>query len=386
MNICVVSPFPLYQPPYSYVGAFEAWWKPLSLRHNIFAISSKIAGISPSKYVCGSRIQDIRIPAAFFSKIPYVVPDPIKMLKRLIEIDRRCGIDLVHGIKIMFIPAFYAAIFAKKVLRKPLIASIHGAYEYTPGKLVSLMARGYRETVAKITLSLADKVVVLTPSLSSFARKMGLPETKLECIPIGPDLKRFHPKNKRETRRKLGLPPNKFIVLYLGSLKLIKGVHFLLKAAEGVLKAQSELIFIFAGEGPLKRKLIQETEKKHKEAFLFPGYIHNSEEYLAAADILVLPSLSEGLPMVLLEAQAMGRVAIATNVGGVSDVIKDKENGLLLKPGDIKNLERSILELVDKKQLIEKMGKKGRRMIQNRFNPKILSERIESLYESAIKA
>ena len=382
MNICVVSPFPLYQPPYSYVGAFEAWWKPLSLKHNIFAVSSEIDGTNPSEYFPGSKIRDIRLPSMFVREIPYTIPDPIRMLNILLNIDKRYGIDLVHVIKIMFIPTFYAAVFTKMILRKPLIASIHGTHQYTPRNFVGLMARVYRETAAKATLSLADKVVVLTSSLSSFAVNMGVPRTKIECIAIGPDLERFQPRNKMKARRKLGLPLEKFIVLYLGSLRLIKGVHYLVKAAKILLKTRSDLVFIFGGEGLLKERLIEETKEIKKQAFLFPGYIHKTEEYLAAADVLVLPSFSEGLPMVLLEAQAMGKPVIATNVGGVSDLIKNEENGLIIRPMDIREIERSILMLINDKGIRDEIGKNGMINVQKNFNFKILSKKLETLYVS----
>jgi len=385
MNICVVSPFPLYQPPFSYVGAYESWWKPISLKHNIFSVSPNILGTCSSVYVTDSKIYDIRDPSLYIKSIPYTIPDPIRMLKIIVDIDKIYGIDLVHVIKIMFLSTFYAAVFTKKILRKPLIASIHGAHQYNSKNPTGLIKIIYRNTAAKIILSLADEIVVLTPSLSYIANNMGVPMKKIKCIGIGPDLKRFHPRNKLKVRKKLGLPLDKFIVLYLGVLEFKKGVHYLVKAAKNLLKTRNDLLFIFGGEGPLKKMLIEETKDCGDESFIFPGYIINTEEFLAAADVLVLPSLSEGLPMVLLEAQATGKPVIATNVGGVSDVIKNEENGLIINPHDIKSIEKSILKLIKYEGIKEEIGKNGIINVHKNYNLKNLSKKIESLYISQIK-
>jgi glycosyltransferase involved in cell wall biosynthesis len=304
------------------------------------------------------------------------------MLKIIMDINNIYGIDVIHVIKIMFISTFFAAFFAKKILRKPLIVSIHGSNQYIPNTLLGVLIRIYKKTLARITLKFADKVVVITPSLSSVALSMGVPSAKIESIAIVPNLQKFYPRNMRASRRKLDLPMEKFIILYIGSFRSIKGIQYLVEAAKNLLEKNIDLFFIFCGEGPLIKKLLKHMSTSTKDNIMLPGYVSNTDEYIAAANVLVLPSLSEGLPMVVQEAQAMGKPVIVTNVGGVSDIIKNEETGLIIEPMDINAIENAITMLLNDKELQEKMGNEGRKNIEKKFNSKIISKKIEKMYFS----
>jgi len=102
---------------------------------------------------------------------------------------------------------------------------------------------------------------------------------------------------------------------------------------------------------------------------------------LFSIDIFVLPSLREGLPLAILEAMACGKPVIATNVGGIPEVLKDGENGILVSPKDPEALYRAMNELLDNRKKREKMGRKGKRVCDESFRAKIMVENIEGLYD-----
>ncbi len=108
-------------------------------------------------------------------------------------------------------------------------------------------------------------------------------------------------------------------------------------------------------------------------------------EILASLDVFALSSLREGVPQGVTQALAMERPVVATDVGGVPELVKDNETGLLVPPADSKALARAILELLEDRKKAERLGKNGRRLVEEKFSQETMIEKVETLYQELLK-
>jgi len=124
--------------------------------------------------------------------------------------------------------------------------------------------------------------------------------------------------------------------------------------------------------------------KNIKDNVIYTGYRNDVNKFMNAADVLVLPSLSEGCPVVLLEASASGIPVIASRVGGVPDLVEDGKTGIIVNPKDIPDLKRALLKLLNDSELKLEMGKKARRRIELEFTWDKICDKLEAFYSEVI--
>ncbi|OGL44925.1 MAG: hypothetical protein A2149_03225 [Candidatus Schekmanbacteria bacterium RBG_16_38_11] len=175
-------------------------------------------------------------------------------------------------------------------------------------------------------------------------------------------------------------------VLFLGKLEKRKGIYDLIEAASGVIEEIPEVKFLLAGNGEIKK-----VERICKEKGIVPHFFclgwadeEKKAKLLKEADILVLPSYSEGLPMVILEGMVYRVPVVSTWVGGIPEIIVNGENGFLIKPGDINGLKSSIVNLLNNDNLRNKMGEKNRKIVEEKFNMKKVALRLAAEYEELL--
>lgn len=176
----------------------------------------------------------------------------------------------------------------------------------------------------------ADRVMVVSQKLGEAAQALGVPAQKLALIYNGVDKERFAIRDKGEARRTLGLGADQEVVLYVGHLAEHKGAADLVAALPSLVAQRPKVQVVFVGDGPLKARL-QAQASPH---LLVVGRVPHAEvpRYLAAADLLCLPSWDEGLPNVVREAHAAGRPVVATRVGGIPEAVHDPLLGRLVEP------------------------------------------------------
>lgn len=169
----------------------------------------------------------------------------------------------------------------------------------------------------------ADRVVVVSKKLGEKASGLGVREDRLAVVYNGVDRDRFFVRDRLEARAKLGLPKDRELVVYVGHLAEHKGTRDLLNAAKLLSVRRPEVMIAFVGDGPMTRE-VAETP-----GVLGAGRVAHAEvaEWIAAGDLLCLPSWDEGMPNVVREAHASGRPVVATEVGGVPEAIHRAELG-----------------------------------------------------------
>ncbi len=186
-------------------------------------------------------------------------------------------------------------------------------------------------------------------------------------------------------KRKFGIPQDCNVVGVVGRLVPIKGHKYLVTAAKKIIEKSRNTVFVFVGDGHLQSELEEQAESIGiRNNIIFTGWRKNVPEIICLFDMLVLPSLNEGMGRVLIEGMALGKPIVASNVGGIINIVKNGENGILLPPKDPNALEDAILQLINNRDLAEKMGKKGRAMVLPEFSSSFMAKRTDDLYQSLL--
>jgi glycosyltransferase involved in cell wall biosynthesis len=235
--------------------------------------------------------------------------------------------------------------------------------------------------------SLSTKIVAISNAVNMRFTRMGKIKEKVRTIYNGVDLERFNPSISGENiRKEFGLDAQAPFVGMVGRLDWYKGHKYFLKAARKVVDIIPECRFLIVGEGE-KRKELESlaTRLKLNNNVIFTGKREDIPEILASLNLFVLSSVSEGLGRSIIEAMAMERAVVATNVGGIAEVVKDKETGILVPVRDEVALAEGILKLLRDKDMALKMGLAGRRIVESKFDIKINAEKLQDLYEEILK-
>lgn len=241
--------------------------------------------------------------------------------------------------------------------------------------------------IEKFTASIIDCMVALTEGERNdyIAFSVSKPD-KMVTVHSGVDIDLYTTTrvNIQEKKRSLGLHPEGLIVGAIGWLLPIKGPMHLLKAMKGVWESNPETQLVFVGKGDLEEKLKTETLRMGvSDKVIFLGWRYDIPEIMQVLDILVLPSLNEGMGRVLVEAMASGRPVVASNVGGIPDLVRHGQNGFLVGPGDVNGLSLAIKKLLVDNKMRDEMGRRGRAMAHN-FSVEKMLEKIDALYSSLL--
>jgi glycosyltransferase involved in cell wall biosynthesis len=194
-------------------------------------------------------------------------------------------------------------------------------------------------------------------------------------------------KSTEETRKGLGLTTGRRLIGTVGRLTAVKGhAHFLL-AARQLLEDGEDLHFVIVGDGPLLDQLREKAEELGiKDNVMFLGHRDDTYDLLRAMDIFVLPSLHEGIPMVMLEAMALARPVVASRVGGIPEVLTDQVHGLLVSAGNPVELTRACEKFLKNQVLAESCGRAGQMRIEQEFSSEAMGEKVASLYQELVRS
>jgi len=230
-----------------------------------------------------------------------------------------------------------------RVLGIPLVLKAHGTDVNQPWR-AGMTGRRLRAAVAD-----ASSLVLVSRALAQRAAEIGLDVTRAEVIYNGVASDRFSPRDRAECRRVLGLSPADRLLLFVGNLKSAKGCVDFLSAAPAVLRAQPTAKFCFVGSGVAEQALRTLADRLGVTAALVLAGRQQHEKivtWMGASDLVALPSHAEGVPNVLLEAMACGRPVVATNVGGIPEIV-GPSSGRLVPPHDPDALSAALIEVLE---------------------------------------
>jgi glycosyltransferase involved in cell wall biosynthesis len=231
------------------------------------------------------------------------------------------------------------------------------------------------------------KIMVLTQlERNDYLKFRVAGDKKIILIYMGLELDKFIGQNPQKFRSNLNIDPSEKLVGFVGRLDPIKGAQVFVRAAGLCLKADTRAKFILAGEGALRRKLEESAESAgFNGRVIFVGWREDVADVMSALDILVLPSLNEAAGMVLIEAQSLGVPVIASNVGGIPEMIKQGQTGILVPANDPEALASAIKELLSDPQRLQAMSEAGRSWVKSRFKAEDMTARIIDVYFQALK-
>ena len=216
---------------------------------------------------------------------------------------------------------------------------------------------------------LSDIVVTVSEYVKKYLIHKGIPEEKVFAVPTGIDLNIFNPVEvKGNLKNELGLSNDIPLVGTIAVLRKKKGHHILIEAIPHVLKRIPETVFVFVGDGP-QRKNIEEKIKEYKlknNCFLL-GHRDDVPQILKSIDLFVLPTLQEALGTSFIEAMAMEKAVIGSDVDGVREVIDEGVNGYLVPSKDSVALAERIIELLNDRKKAKEFGIQGRKKVENKY-------------------
>jgi len=348
--------------------------------HTVVVVASKTYGAPSYEIVEG--IQVYRILSLALPKIYYFIPLIPQFISKILEICKKYNIEVLHFWNYEYLTSVLALLLRKKLQNIPFVMTIIGfpGLNWKYGvKIVDLAGLIYTYTVGKIILKVVDHVILLGKNLTKYALWMGVLVQKISINSFGLDFQEFQPrKGVEEVRKELGISPSEKVVIFVGRLEPVKGIKYLLKAAKSICKKMSNVKFLVVGDGPLRSEL----QACSNPQIIFTGWRNDVPDLLNASDLLVLPSLSEGLPISILEAYAIGKPVIATNVGAVGEIVINGYNGILIPPQDWNQLTKAILYLINNPKLMQKMGIQGKNLVKKKHNWDTVLNTYEKIYQS----
>jgi len=241
----------------------------------------------------------------------------------------------------------------------------------------------------KLIFPLANRVIAISEGAKQRFKEFKSDNLdKVRVIYNGVDTDQFMPREKISIRSKLGLPKDRKLVIFVGQITLHKGVFDILKCAAELKTQDSEVIFLFCGEysdDETRSRFDYQINQDELDNIILLGQRENIYEYLAASDILVLPSHegNEGMGRVIFEAMSCGCVPIASNISGVRDAITD-ETGVLIPEQSPSDLSKAIKNLFSDPEKLKRMIENGRTRAVEVFSIKIHAQEVESVYEEAL--
>jgi len=249
-------------------------------------------------------------------------------LLRRLKKEGRCDFISAHWVY----PDGVASAMAARFLRIPVFLHAMGCdiNEYTRYYL--------RRVQIVMAMRAANGVITKSQALASRVSDLGIEAAKVYVVPNGVNSDRFQPGDKQEARKEVGMPANEFSLLYVGNFNQEKNASLLVRAFAAAMADKKQPVHLYlVGDGPeraMLEKMVNDLSISDQVSFLGRQPHHVLQSYYQASDNIALPSLREGCPNVLLEALACGLPVIASNVGGVPEIVT-AENGVLVDSDDL---------------------------------------------------
>jgi glycosyltransferase involved in cell wall biosynthesis len=270
------------------------------------------------------------------------------------------------------------AILTARAVGLPIVATVQ---LFMPGPHVPLS-----RTTARLIPRLVDRYVAVSPGIAT-ALQSGLrvPGERIAVVSNGVPHRPWTPEERearrRSSRARVFRAETRPIVLVVARLERQKGHTTLLRAAAGL----PSMLFAFAGSGPDHAALVRNAAALGvADRVLFLGHRTDVPDLLAAADVFVLPSSNEGLPLALLEATAAGIPVIASDIGGNRDIVTDGETGLLVPVDDANALGSAINRLVQDPAYARRLGEAGAARFEERYTATAMARGVERVYREVL--
>lgn len=292
----------------------------------------------------------------------------LRSLAALVRLVKGSGAGLLHanGSRAMFYAGLAGWLSRRPVIWHVRVADRDGLWD-------------------RLLAGLARLIIVNSKAVES--RFAWVPSSKVRCIYNGVDLAVFRPCQPVPTlRHSIGLPEGGPVIVSVGRFVTFKGYEYLLEAAKLLQPAMPEVHWVLVGDGELKGALEQRCRNLGVEAHVhFIGWREDIPDLLALCDVFALPSLSEHFGRVLIEAMAMAKPVVATDAGGVPEIVIHGETGLLVPPAEPKPFADAVSYLLNNPMLASRMGLAGRRRVEAEFSLERHAAAVQGVYQEIVE-
>jgi glycosyltransferase involved in cell wall biosynthesis len=302
----------------------------------------------------------------------------LRCIKILWSIVKKEQFDLIHS------NGYFADIISAPVARIlgiPIISTCHGFIKND----VKLNIYSFLD---QRILLFVNRIIAVSEEIKNGLVKVGVKESIVKviqnCVETynDPVLSNCH---RKQIRTRLNLKESEIVVGYVGRLSEEKGLRFLIEAISILNDANVPSRLLLIGDGVQRMQLERYAEERSlKYQILFTGFQNQIDQWLPALDVFVLPSLTEGTPIALLEAMSHGLPVVASSVGGVPSIIRSGQSGILTQPGNPSEIAKAICDLYGNEPLRLKLGTEAKRIIQDKFNVTDWARKIEVQYLSLL--
>lgn len=286
---------------------------------------------------------------------------------------KKPDIVVAHGYRSLIL-----CLFIKFRIKSPIIAFSRGLTSE------NLKIRLFERLYLKL-MNFSDLILAVSNGHKLDLINQGVKEDKIRVIHNAVSIEEATPDSDSDLRRsifrRLDIPDG-VLVVTAGRLSPEKGHRFLLEAISNLGEKVNRTYFVFCGEGICKKDLEDQAKKLNIENHCrFVGFRRDLDEIFQVMDFMVLPSLTEGLPNVVLEAFANKKPVVATSVGGVPEVVEDGINGILVPSSRPVLLSKGIERLISSQKLREKMGEAGYKKVKEYFSFESQNKKLEEIYQ-----
>ncbi len=383
MNICIVT----WEYSPRIVGGIARHCEGLAkalvkMGHSIDVITLDFPGASQYEEVEGVKIHRTSIELGHPSFIAWVFIFNHFMEKKIAMLSKDVKFDVIH---IHDWLVALAGIAAKHYLKIPLVLTLHST---EVGRALGLNnPDSYLIDGIEWWATYESKRVIVTSN--SMKREVEehfhLPQSKIDVIPNAIDTSKYHVEVDREAvKRRYGIAPDSRIVLFIGRLVPQKGVEYLIKATPKIVSNHPNAYIVIVGDGWLKEHLLSlALSIKHKISFL--GFLSDSEliELILSSDVLVVPSIYEPFGIVALEGMAAGVPVVASNVGGLAEIIEHDRTGVLVYTGDANSIAWGVNRILSDSNYARWLVENAKRKVQEIYSWDAVASRTVEVYEKS---
>jgi glycosyltransferase involved in cell wall biosynthesis len=354
------------------------------------SVAPVIFGINPQKYetICIYLAKNSSNPNIFEQKgkkVFYITQRPelsffnFAAFFKLTAILKNQGVDILHCHKHK--STFYGTVAGKMANVPIILAHVHGMGRTRNfnRKLLNRFLLSHVDRILAVGEAVKDDILQSNPAVN--------PEKVINTgNSIDYDYFSSSVYNKQTVRRKFGIPENSSVFGTAGRLAPTKGLRYLIRAFAQIKKQLRNVELLIAGTGELKDRLEKRAVKLGcRDSVHFLSHVDNMPEFYSAVDVFVLPSVAEGLPKVIIEAMAAGILCIATNAGGVPEVLDDGHCGLIVPLKDQYALADAMLKAANMPQQ-EKLAiiSAAKEHIKANYSHGVMIKKIEKIYDTLV--
>jgi L-malate glycosyltransferase len=332
-----------------------------------------------NRHVLAEKLDSIGVPIEIMDE---KTMSTAGIIRRLSEILKSQHFSILHTHR--YKENILGALSARLTVRPALIKTVHGLPEPFRG-FAGAKFRLYQAMDAIMTRLYFDKIICVSQEITA-RQTTAHGRNKAIYITNALDIEACKPTRDRQSvRRELGLDPDAPVIGTVGRLVPVKGLSVLLEAAVDLAPAVPHLKILIVGDGPERERLTEQVAATGLAGIVhLVGFRHDVADLLAAFDVFALPSLSEGLPMVLLEAMALQIPIVASRVGGVAEVLMDGESGLLVAPGEPGSLATACHRLLAEQHLATRLATAARQRLEQQYSADRMASAVAALYRTVV--